>query len=195
MVRKAALLGFRHVARDTEYEDRLAEEIGRQPRREAFDDVGAFQDALSEYTDALAETDVYQDWYAETVEPTLELSRYCGNWYTGSVHVARASGLLEAAEAGRDLTGARLLVGSYGSGAQAEIHHETIQPGWADSIRALAVKDRLRDRYDLRFEEYERIHDAHNHEKETDVDALTTPDGEFVFDGWGRMGERKYRYV
>jgi hydroxymethylglutaryl-CoA synthase (EC 2.3.3.10) len=112
MVRKAALLGFRHVARDTEYEDRLAEEIGRQPRREAFDDVEAFQDALSEYTDALAETDVYQDWYAETVEPTLELSRYCGNWYTGSVHVARASGLLEAAEAGRDLTGERLLVGS-----------------------------------------------------------------------------------
>ena len=195
MVRKAALLGFRHVARDTEYEDRLAEEIGRQPRREAFDDVEAFQDALSEYTDALAETDVYQDWYAETVEPTLELSRYCGNWYTGSVHVARASGLLEAAEAGRDLTGERLLVGSYGSGAQAEIHHETIQPGWEESIRALAVKDRLRDRYDLSFEEYERIHDAHNHEKETDVDALTTPESEFVFDGWGRMGERKYRYV
>ncbi|PSP98444.1 hydroxymethylglutaryl-CoA synthase [Halobacteriales archaeon QS_4_70_19] len=195
MVRKAALLGFRHVSRDTEYEDRVAEEIGRQPRREEFDDLEGFRAALKDYTDALAETDVYQDWYARTVEPTLELSRYCGNWYTGSVHVARASGLLQAAEAGQDLTGERLLVGSYGSGAQAEIHHETIQPGWEENIRALNVKDQFRDRYDLTYEEYERIHDAHNHEKETDTDELATPDEEFVFDGWGRMGERKYRYV
>jgi hydroxymethylglutaryl-CoA synthase len=195
MVRKAALLGFRHVSRDTEYEDRVAEEIGHQPRREEFDDLEGFQTALKDYTDALAETDVYQDWYARTVEPTLELSRYCGNWYTGSVHVARASGLLQAAEAGQDLTGERLLVGSYGSGAQAEIHHETIQPGWEENVRALNVKDQFRDRYDLAYEEYERIHDAHNHEKETDTDELTTPDEEFVFDGWGRMGERKYRYV
>jgi len=32
MVRKAALLAYRHVIRDTEYEDALAGEIGRQPR-------------------------------------------------------------------------------------------------------------------------------------------------------------------
>jgi hydroxymethylglutaryl-CoA synthase len=195
MVRKAALLGFRHVSRDTDVEDALAEEIGRQPREAEFDDLEGFQSALKDYTDALAETDTYRNWYARTVDPTLELSRHCGNWYTGSVHVARVSGLLQAAEEGLDLTGERLLVGSYGSGAQAEIHHETVQSGWESVVRATDVKDQFRDRYELTYEEYERIHDAHNHEMETDVDELTTPDGEFVFDGWGRMGERKYRYV
>jgi hydroxymethylglutaryl-CoA synthase len=195
MVRKAALLGFRHVIRDTEVEDEVGEEIGRQPRREAFDDLDAYQDAVKEYTEALSETDTYREWYDRVVDPTLDISREVGNWYTGSVHVARISGLKRAAEDGRDMVGERLLVGSYGSGAQAEIHHETIQSGWADEIAALDIDQQLADRYELTFEEYERIHDAHNHEKETDVDELTTPDGEFVFDGWGRMGERKYRFV
>ena len=36
---------------------------------------------------------------------------------------------------------------------------------------------------------------VHNHDETTDVDAFTTPEDEFVFDGWGRMGERKYTYV
>ena len=195
MVRKAALLGYRHVIRDTEVEEEVGEEIGRQPRREAFDDLDAYQDAVREYTEALSETDTYREWYDRVVDPTLDISREVGNWYTGSVHVARVSGLKRAAEEGREMTGERLLVGSYGSGAQAEIHHETVQPGWADEIGALEIDEHLADRYELTFEEYERIHDAHNHEKETDVDELTTPDAEFVFDGWGRMGERKYRYV
>src|SRR6056297_1596945 len=42
MVRKAALLAYRHVTRDTEIEDSLAARIGRQPRAEAFDDEDAF---------------------------------------------------------------------------------------------------------------------------------------------------------
>src|SRR6056297_3095490 len=37
MVRKAALLAYRHVTRDTEIEDALAEEIGYQPVRDAYD--------------------------------------------------------------------------------------------------------------------------------------------------------------
>ncbi|MFW5949913.1 MAG: hydroxymethylglutaryl-CoA synthase, partial [archaeon] len=48
---------------------------------------------------------------------------------------------------------------------------------------------------DLTFEEYEQIHDVHNFDETTDLDAFTTPEAEFVFDGWGRMGERKYAYV
>ena len=57
MVRKAAVLAYRHITRDTEIEAELAEEIGRQPRPEAFNDDGAYMDALGEYTDALKETD------------------------------------------------------------------------------------------------------------------------------------------
>ena len=195
MVEKAAVLAYRHITRDTEVEEELGKEIGRQPRPEAFDDEEAYTDALGEYTDALKETDHYREWDERTIDPTLGISRRVGNWYTGSVHVARASGLRALAEADEDAVGEKLLVGSYGSGAQAEIHVETVRDGWREEIEALNVDEQLDARYDLAFEEYEDIHDAHNFDEETAVEEFTTPDGEFVFDGWGRMGERKYRYV
>jgi hydroxymethylglutaryl-CoA synthase len=195
MVWKAAALGYRHAVRDTDIEAVLAEEIGRQPRPEAFDDEAAYREAIKQYTDDLTGTDRYREWYDQTVDPTLGIARHVGNWYTGSVHVARAAGLWDALETGRDLTGERLLVASYGSGAQAEIHAEIVQPGWREEIEALSIFDQIDRRHDLTFEEYESIHDVHNHEESTDVEPLTAPDSEFVFDGWGRMGERKYTYV
>jgi hydroxymethylglutaryl-CoA synthase len=195
MVRKAALLAYRHTVRDTEIEDELAAEIGRQPRPDAFDDDEAYRDAVREYTEQLKETSRYREWYARVVEPTLGLARHVGNWYTGSVHVARIAGLQHALENDLEVTGERMGVGSYGSGAQAEVHHETIQPGWREEIGALTVDEQLEERYDLSFEEYEQVHAAHDHSKDTDLEPYTQPSGEFAFDGWGRMGERKYRYV
>ncbi|RRJ28630.1 hydroxymethylglutaryl-CoA synthase [Halocatena pleomorpha] len=196
MVRKAGLLGYRHVIRDTNVEEELASEIGRQPRMEAFDDEETYLDAVSEYTDKLKDTERYREWYERVIEPTLDISRYVGNWYTGSVHVARASALKHALETGRDLTEKRLLVASYGSGAQAEAHTEMVQPGWKDEIAALTIDEQLEARHDITFEEYEHIHDVHNHDiSEDDTEEFTTPENEFVFDGWGRMGERQYRFV
>ena len=195
MVRKAAALGYRHCIRDTEVEEELAGEIGRQPRPEAFDDEDEYFDAIKAYTEKLGETDHYREWYAQTVEPTLAISRDVGNWYTGSVHIARTAGLLQALENDRDITGKQLLVGSYGSGAQAEIHAETIQPGWKAEIEQLNIDEQIENRHDITFAEYEKIHDVHNHDETTDVEPHTTPEGEFVFDAWGRMGERQYTYV
>jgi hydroxymethylglutaryl-CoA synthase len=88
-----------------------------------------------------------------------------------------------------------LLVGSYGSGSQAEIHRETVVAGWEAALDGLDLQDRLDARYDLSVEEYERIHDVHNHDKEVEIDPLTEPAEEFVFAGWGRMGERRYEYA
>ncbi|MFB6108047.1 MAG: hydroxymethylglutaryl-CoA synthase [Haloplanus sp.] len=195
MVRKAALLGFRHMTRDTDVEDDLAADIGRQPREVDFESWETYEEAIREYMDSLKRTDTYRTWYDHAITPTLSLARSVGNWYTGSVHVARVSALKSAAEMGRGLTGERLLVGSYGSGAQAEIHAETVCEGWREEVAALNVDEQLTRRYDLSFEEYERVHDAHNHAKETEMEEFTPPAGEFVFTGWGRMGERKYEYV
>ncbi len=58
MVRKAALFGYRHMIRDTQMEEELAAEIGRQPREEAFDREDAYEEALREYMDGLKGTDV-----------------------------------------------------------------------------------------------------------------------------------------
>ncbi len=197
MVRKAAPLGFRRMIRDTEIEDELADQIGRQPRGEDYDDESAYNDALREYMDGLVETDVYQAWFDQAIEPTLGISREVGNWYTGSVHLARLSALLAAVEDGDDISGKRLLVASYGSGAQAEIHAETVQPDWRSALKGMHVDSHLDRRRDISFSEYEVIHDVHNHAMDTgpDDDPFTVPDGEFVFDGWGPMNERQYRFL
>jgi hydroxymethylglutaryl-CoA synthase len=195
MVREAGVLAYRHMSRGTDVEDRLAEEIGPQPRESEFADREAYEDAVREYMDDLSETETYQSWYEAVIEPTLTISREVGNWYTGSVHVARASALVHAFENDVDLAGQQLGVGSYGSGAQAEIHAETVQDGWREEVAQLNVDEQLAARYELTWEEYEDVHDAHNHDVDDDVEPFTTPDGEFAFDGWGRMGERQYTYV
>ena len=197
MVRKAAPLGYRRMIRDTEIEVELSEQIGRQPREAAYADEDAYFDALREYMDALVETATYQEWFERVISPTLLISREVGNWYTGSVHIARTSALLSAAEDGIDLEGHKFLVASYGSGAQAEIHEETVQADWRDEIAGLDIDAHLDRRVDISFEEYELIHDVHNHAVEggPDVDAFSEPDHEFVFDGWGDMNEREYTFV
>jgi hydroxymethylglutaryl-CoA synthase len=195
MVRKAALLGYRHITRDTEVEEGLSSAIGMQPRDADFDSREAYENAIRAYMDDLKQTGQYREWYDQAIGPTVDVSGRVGNWYTGSVHLARLSALRAAAAGGADLAGQRLLVGSYGSGAQAEIHAETVQEGWRDAVARTGVDDQLDDRYDLSFEEYERVHDVHNHQAEVDVEAFTQPEGEFVFTGWGRMSERRYDYV
>ncbi|WP_135824289.1 hydroxymethylglutaryl-CoA synthase [Halorussus ruber] len=195
MVRKAAVLAYRHMIRGTPIEEELAEEIGFQPREEDFEDREEYEEAIRDYMDELSSTDDYREWYDATIEPTLSISREVGNWYTGSVHIARAAALKQAAEEGRDLAGRKLGVGSYGSGAQAEIHAETVQEGWKDEIEALNIDEQNAARYDLSFDEYENVHDRHNHDKTIEMEDFTVPDGEFVFTGTGRMNERLYDYV
>jgi len=196
MVRKAALLGYRHMSRDTEIEEELSSEIGYQPRQDEYTSWDGYEAAIRDYMDKLKNTDQYRAWYDRTIEPTLGISRHVGNWYTGSVHIARIAALKYAAENGRDLAGDKLLIGSYGSGAQAEIHAETVQEEWREEIEGLNIDDQLAARYDLSYEEYETVHDSHNYDKgSVDIEEFTTPSEEFVFTGWGRMNERKYEYV
>jgi hydroxymethylglutaryl-CoA synthase len=195
MVRKAAMLGYRHMTRDTTIEDDLEPVIGRQPRPDGFEDEASYREAVREYMESLKETEQYGEWYDRAIEPTLDIARHVGNWYTGSVHIARVSALRRAHENGIDATGEQLLVGSYGSGAQAEIHIETVQEEWERELDALDIDDQLDARRDISFAEYEDIHDAHNHAKDDEFDALTTPETEFVRDGQGPMNERTYRYV
>ncbi|MDX1747418.1 MAG: hydroxymethylglutaryl-CoA synthase, partial [Halobacteriales archaeon] len=63
MVRKAALLGYRHVLRGTDVENSLEGAIGRQPREANFEDFEDYETAIRDYMDALAETEMYRTWY------------------------------------------------------------------------------------------------------------------------------------
>jgi hydroxymethylglutaryl-CoA synthase len=195
MVRKAALMTYRHLIAGTDEEGEIHDLVGEAPDPDAFGSTETYKKARYDYRKALRKTPLYRAWYETTVRPTLALSRRTGNWYTGSVHIARASALLEAAQNDADIAGQRMLVGSYGSGAQAEMHTETVCPGWHAEINALTIVEQLDARYDLSFDEYEHVHQAHTYDAEVAVEPFTTPADEFVFKGHGSMGERQYAYV
>jgi hydroxymethylglutaryl-CoA synthase len=82
MVRKAALLGYRHMIRDTPIETALADELGMQPQPDEFADAAAYEAAIRTYMEGLKQTDRYEAWFTERIAPTVELSAAVGNWYT-----------------------------------------------------------------------------------------------------------------
>ncbi len=195
MSRKAAVLGFRHTIKDTEIEEELAGQIGKIPREDDYENYKQFEEELEEYTNNLGETEIFRDWYEQVVEPTIQLAALTGNWYTGSVHIARVSALLEAQKNGKEMEDKSLLVGSYGSGAQAEIHSERICKKWKNEMEELNIEEMLDNRYDLDFDEYKEVRKVHNYSEEADVESLTEPNDEFVFAGHGSMGERVYEFA
>tara|TARA_A100001037_G_scaffold241923_1_gene222228 strand:+ start:36705 stop:38039 length:1335 start_codon:yes stop_codon:yes gene_type:complete len=195
MVRKAASLGYRYMTRGTPIENELEKLIGPKPEREKFSEDEKYTESIREYMKLLEGTEVYKKWYKHVIEPTVQISSKAGNWYTGSVHLARASSLLHAESEGLDLVDKKILVGSYGSGAQAEIHVETIKEGWEEKIKKMDIYSQLDSRRSLSFEEYEQIHDVHNYSKEIDLDELTNYKNEFICTGYGKMGENTYEFV
>ena len=195
MVRKAASLGYRHMTRGTSIEEELEKIIGPKPEIEEFSEYEMYTGSIREYMKLMEKTEVYQKWYKRVIEPTIEISGKAGNWYTGSVHLARTSGLIYAVREKLDLVGKKILVGSYGSGAQAEIHTETIREGWDEKVKKIDIYDQLESRRSLSFEEYEQIHDVHNYSKETLLKELTDYKNEFAFKGYGKMGEHTYEFI
>jgi hydroxymethylglutaryl-CoA synthase len=84
MVRKASLLGYRHMIRDTDLEEALSDKIGYQPREDEYESWDEYEDAIREYMGTLKQTDRYRAWYGNTIDPTLSISRQVGNCWVGS---------------------------------------------------------------------------------------------------------------
>ena len=195
MAKKAASLGFRHMIRGTQIEKSIDEIIGSEPDRVDFEEYEKYTQEIKEYMKLLENTEVYKKWYTKSIEPSVDISSRVGNWYTGSVHIARVSVLIHSLKEKLDITGQKILIGSYGSGAQAEIHSETIRSGWENKIKKIDIDECLSRRQELSFEEYEKIHDVHNYNKKIELEEFTNAKNEFIFTGFGSMGERKYEFA
>jgi len=103
------LLGYRHITRGTDIEDALADDIGMQPREADFAEWDDYEEAIRAYMDELKETRRYREWYERAIDPTIRISGQVGNWYTGSVHLARLSALMGAGRVREMIFTARLI--------------------------------------------------------------------------------------
>jgi hydroxymethylglutaryl-CoA synthase len=133
----------------------------------------------------------FEPFYREKIEPSLTLNRHIGNTYTASVHMARSSVFEHARQNNIDMENYRFLVGSYGSGLEAEFHGERVSDSYKEVAKKLDFSKLIdiRNRRSLSPEEYEKVH-ARKLEY-----SLVEPKNEFVWTGFGKMGERTYTHV
>jgi hydroxymethylglutaryl-CoA synthase len=81
-----------------------------------------------------------------------------GNLYTASLPAWMAAGLEEAAGAGADLTGSRILTLGYGSGDAAEAIPMVVMPEWRQAAQRIGFAEALSGPVDLDPEGYAALH-------------------------------------
>ena len=92
------------------------------------------------------------------LEPTMVYNRRIGNSYTASVFFA----LLSLLDNSDDLTGKRVGLLSYGSGAVAEFFTGVIPAGYQEHLRADAHREMLDTRQSVDYSEYLARHTAYD---------------------------------
>lgn len=203
--------GYWHAIRDTELGKRLEKTIGEVPKTPNRLDYTTFNDwfdamrvwwtgkdeqkrvvglGKAEQLRRLAETPEFIEFYRSKIEPATFNNVHLGNGYTASVHEARTSVFDHAREHGVDLKRKLFLVGSYGSGAQAEVHDETVMEDYLYFADKLNTREQLKDRRKLTFDEYLALRQG------VIKEPFSRPRRQFVWTGrFGNMGQRLYAFV
>ncbi|UJR84167.1 hydroxymethylglutaryl-CoA synthase family protein [Sandaracinus amylolyticus] len=126
--------------------------------------AGLAPDDTRELEKRLMKTDFFRAHFERTVAPSLELPGEIGNVYSASLYLAFASMTDAARRDGVDLTGRRVLLCSYGSGASAKVFSGTVGPEWK-RVAARHYGTELRPvseggrRIAISVAEYERLHE------------------------------------
>jgi hydroxymethylglutaryl-CoA synthase len=111
---------------------------------------------------ALAKTPLFRDAFAAKVDRSLSIARDVGNVYSGSLYLALVSLLERTRDV--DLTGRRLLLGSYGSGASAKILSGVVAERYGAIVATLRTHEEMRGpdeggpRIPVALADYERLH-------------------------------------
>jgi len=183
MAEYAAASFFRREWRPLPRWREVEEEIGAEPAAEEVrGEEGA--KASADYQRRFSKSAKFLEAYERKVKPSTLISSAVGNIYTGSIYLGLASLLAQ------DLLtpGARIGLGSYGSGCSATFFSGVVGEG----VRSLArgrILERLEDRVEIGLEVYEHLHDGKRRE------SVIPPEGEFALLRIGGDGYRHYDLV
>jgi len=89
-----------------------------------------------------------------------EAMKDIGNVYCAALPAWIAAGLEEAAAAGNDLEGGRILAVGYGSGDAAEAIPMTLANNWQKAAHRIGFSDALEPQQNLTQAQYESLHDT-----------------------------------
>jgi len=129
--------------------------------------------------------------FERLVAPSLVLPKLVGNIYTGSLYLALASALSEAAAS---LDGREIALFSYGSGSCAEFFTGTVRPGASELAKSSGWRELITSQRVIDVPEYEGIM---NEREAMDTRAAAEPNGASAPAGAGArfLGVRDHRRV
>lgn len=116
---------------------------------------------------------------ASLVEPSLSYTPVFGNTYTASLYL----GLLSLLHSDIDLTGKRIGLYSYGSGAVGEFFTAVVKPGYREFLRPEIVRQTADQRTPLDYEAYRALHAAHERGSQVDYQNPRVTSAPFRFGG------------
>ncbi|MDZ8172740.1 hydroxymethylglutaryl-CoA synthase [Microbacterium xanthum] len=124
----------------------------------------------------------------ESFLPSTRYNRRIGNSYTASLFFALAAVL----DADEDLTGARIGLFSYGSGAVGEFFTAVVQPGYRELMRRDRTEKLLDARVPISVEDYRALHRSVPRDTTADLTVAPESPGGFHFAG---IAGRARRYT
>ena len=124
----------------------------------------------------------------DTFLPSTRYNRRIGNSYTASLYVALAAVL----DSDDDLTGSRIGLFSYGSGAVGEFFTGVVRPGYRAAARRERTEALLDARIPISVEEYRELHRRVPRDTSTDLAVDPVSAGAFHFAG---ISGRARRYT
>jgi hydroxymethylglutaryl-CoA synthase len=188
---------FRHDRRHLPMWAEIVEQIGPEPMPENFPDtlegIEEFERANDSYRRLISKTDAFQIFVDERIERTTRASSLIGNQYTGSIFLALMSTMESDYIENIDMSGEKLGLCGYGSGAKAKVFEGIVQPQWREITSKFHLFERLSERHPINKTVYEALH------KGSRKRSVVKPNDEFALVSIGAEGnlegQREYRWV
>jgi hydroxymethylglutaryl-CoA synthase len=188
---------FRHDRRHLPMWAEIVERIGPEPLPEDFSDtpegLEEFEQANDSYRRHISKTEEFKIFVDERIERTTRASSLIGNQYTGSIFLALMSTMESDYLENIEMSGERLGLCGYGSGAKAKVFEGIVQPQWREIASRFHLFERLSCRHPINKTVYEALHRGSRKR------SVVKPSDEFALvriGGEGNLeGQREYRWV
>ena len=175
----------------------IVEQIGPEPLPEDFLDtpegLEEFEQANDSYRRHISKTEEFKRFVDERIEKTTRASSLIGNQYTGSIFLALMSTMESDYLENIEMSGERLGLCGYGSGAKAKVFEGIVQPQWREIASRFHLFERLSGRHPINKTVYEALHRGSRKR------SVVKPSDEFALvriGGEGNLeGQREYRWV
>ena len=189
---------FRHDRRHLPIWEKITEEITiPEPLPNHYPDtpegIEEFEKANDAYRRLISKTEEFKVFVEARIEKAQRASSLIGNQYTGSIFLALMSTMESDYLENTKMSGKKIGLCGYGSGAKAKVFEGIVQPQWREISSRFHLFERLSTRQAINKTVYEALHKGKRKR------SVVKPKSEFALVGVGATGDlegqRRYEWI